>query len=195
MGLGENIYKHRTAKGWSQAGLADALEVSRQSVSKWENDTATPELDKLIKMSDLFEISLDGLVFGEKKAEDPAEKAQPVHKYSSRVVCGLIMLTFGMVFFLLSVFWGDNLYFGEVFGELLSSSIVLISIALLAPYNFTILKVCMIIYFLYTVICFGVLDLPNISNHLFVFITSIVLLVWFIVCGEHASKDKDKREE
>ncbi|MBR3972850.1 MAG: helix-turn-helix transcriptional regulator [Oscillospiraceae bacterium] len=61
MNLGENIYRLRTEKNMSQGSLADALGVSRQSVSKWENNSATPELDKLIKMSELFSVTLDEL--------------------------------------------------------------------------------------------------------------------------------------
>ena len=42
MSLGENIYKLRTGKRMSQEDFAAAMEVSRQSVSKWENDMAVP---------------------------------------------------------------------------------------------------------------------------------------------------------
>lgn len=59
MNLGEKIYQLRTEKNLSQGDLAERLEVSRQSVSKWENNTAVPDLDKLIKICDIFEISLD----------------------------------------------------------------------------------------------------------------------------------------
>ena len=62
MTLGERITKLRNAKGISQDTLALALGVSRQSVSKWETDASVPELDKLIKISEYFEISLDELV-------------------------------------------------------------------------------------------------------------------------------------
>ena len=62
MSLGENIYRLRTKKNMSQGDLADAMEISRQSVSKWENNSATPDLEKLIKMSELFEVTLDELV-------------------------------------------------------------------------------------------------------------------------------------
>ena len=74
MNLGEQIYQYRTAKNMSQGDLADALEVSRQSVSKWENNTAVPELDKIVKMAQLFGISLDALVTG---AEPKPEEAEP----------------------------------------------------------------------------------------------------------------------
>ena len=62
MNLGEHIFRHRSRLGWSQDRLAAALEVSRQSVSKWETGAAVPDLDRLVKMADLFGISLDELV-------------------------------------------------------------------------------------------------------------------------------------
>ncbi len=62
MRLGQNIFHHRSRLGWSQDRLAEALEVSRQSVSKWETGSTVPDLDKLMKMCDLFGISLDELV-------------------------------------------------------------------------------------------------------------------------------------
>ena len=73
MNLGERIYKFRTAKNMSQGDLADALEVSRQSVSKWENGTAVPELDKIVKMAQVFGVSLDELVTG----AEPAAPSEP----------------------------------------------------------------------------------------------------------------------
>ncbi len=66
MNLGERIYELRNEKNLSQGELADALDVSRQSVSKWENNMAVPDLDKLIKLCDIFEISLDELTGREK---------------------------------------------------------------------------------------------------------------------------------
>jgi len=64
MTLGERIRQYRSEKGMSQGDLADALEVSRQSVSKWENDQAVPELDKLMKTAEIFSLTLDELVRG-----------------------------------------------------------------------------------------------------------------------------------
>ena len=64
MSLGTTISRLRAEKKLSQGDLADALGVSRQSVSKWETDTSVPELDKLVKLSQLFGITLDELVTG-----------------------------------------------------------------------------------------------------------------------------------
>ena len=52
MNLGETIYRLRTGRGMSQDALAGALDVSRQSVSKWENNAAVPELVRLAKYMD-----------------------------------------------------------------------------------------------------------------------------------------------
>ena len=70
MNLGETIYRLRTEKQLSQGELAEMLEVSRQSISKWENNSAVPELEKLLRLSEIFEVSLDELVKGEEKTKD-----------------------------------------------------------------------------------------------------------------------------
>lgn len=198
MNLGESIYKHRTGKNWSQTDLADELDVSRQSVSKWENNTAIPDLDKLIKMASLFEVSLDILVFGEEpqQAEEPQVAtvqvpAEPTHHapFPTKVFIGVILFIFGTVFFLLSMFWGNNLAFGEEFGELFSAAIVLFSVSLIATYDFRVLAICSVIFFLYSVICHGILDITSIYSHLFSVIMSGVILVWFLVCGLHANPE------
>ena len=75
MTLGERIIKLRNSKGISQYTLAVALGVSRQSVSKWETDASVPELDKLIKLSEYFEISLDELIKGETHTSEPIPSA------------------------------------------------------------------------------------------------------------------------
>lgn len=65
MTLGERLIQLRAKAGLSQDTLAEQLGVSRQSVSKWENDASVPDLEKLVKLSGVFDISLDELVKGE----------------------------------------------------------------------------------------------------------------------------------
>ena len=60
--LEEKIMTLRKKKGWSQEELAFRLEVSRQSVSKWEMGTSVPELDKIIRMSEVFGCTTDYLL-------------------------------------------------------------------------------------------------------------------------------------
>ena len=84
MALNETIYRLRTEKGMSQGDLADALEVSRQSVSKWETGGATPDLDKLVKLSALFGVTLDELVKGETPAAKAPTQPEPQVIYVER---------------------------------------------------------------------------------------------------------------
>lgn len=68
MSLGTNLSELRIRAGLSQDALAEKLDVSRQSVSKWETDTSVPELEKLVRLAELFGVTLDELVLGAKPA-------------------------------------------------------------------------------------------------------------------------------
>ena len=99
MNLGENIYRYRIGKNLSQGDLANELEVSRQSVSKWENNSAVPELDKMIRMSRLFGVTIDELVYGA-KAEEKQEES-PIanwHLPPTRVIVGFFICTTAVLF-------------------------------------------------------------------------------------------------
>lgn len=105
MNLGEHIYRLRTQKNMSQGDLADALEVSRQSVSKWENNSAVPELEKLVKMAGLFGVSLDELVGSSPaKTEYPpveiCHSPVPVRSYAGLALlcCSILSLVLFLVF-------------------------------------------------------------------------------------------------
>lgn len=62
MTFGEKLSKIRKENNYTQEQLAEALGVSRQSVSKWEADIAFPETEKIIKISEIFGCSLDWLL-------------------------------------------------------------------------------------------------------------------------------------
>ncbi|BAE83738.1 DNA-binding helix-turn-helix protein [Desulfitobacterium hafniense DP7] len=114
MTLGEKIYELRTKNAMSQGDLANTLEVSRQSVSKWENNTSVPELDKLVKMSEVFSISLDELIRGEKTEEMQRETqspdiSAPPKGLPPRKIAGLFILGFGLIVFLFLSLLGDLL--------------------------------------------------------------------------------------
>ena len=64
MEFGNRLYELRKQKGLSQEELANRLEVTRQTVSKWEAGDSTPDMEKLAALGALFEISLDELVLG-----------------------------------------------------------------------------------------------------------------------------------
>jgi len=79
MTLGESINYYRKRAGLSQEELAQRVGVSRQAVSKWELDEATPEVGKLMALAAAFGVTTDQLLSGERPqgAPSPAEEAAP----------------------------------------------------------------------------------------------------------------------
>lgn len=106
MNLGENISRLRAARGMSQGDLAEALDVSRQSISKWETGGAVPELDKLLKLSALFGVTLDQLVTGEATGTPRAPEAPPAQSAAEpkgvttrrvvRQIAGIVLLSLAL---------------------------------------------------------------------------------------------------
>lgn len=132
MSLGERIYKLRTEKEMSQGELADALEVSRQSISKWETNGSVPELDKLVKLSELFGVSLDELITGKVQeqqpdapTEDPTPDVPPFEpkiiyiekpvrqSFTPAQILGVILLFCSLSAFILFACFGEKLDIGE----------------------------------------------------------------------------------
>lgn len=70
--LADKIINERKRNGWSQEDLAEQLNVSRQSISKWESAQAIPDIQKIIKMADLFGVSTDYLLKDEMEPADLA---------------------------------------------------------------------------------------------------------------------------
>ena len=76
MTLGKQISRLRAAKGLSQEDLANDLQVSRQSISKWEADIVLPETEKLLMLSEIFGVSLDTLLRDERTLDAMRENPQ-----------------------------------------------------------------------------------------------------------------------
>ena len=76
MNIAGRILELRKAKGISQEELADKIGISRQAVSKWESGQATPDVEKVLLLSDYFEVTTDYLL----KGIEPALKEMPPAK-------------------------------------------------------------------------------------------------------------------
>ena len=74
--LADKIIMLRKKAGMSQEQLAERLGVSRQSVSKWEGSQSMPDMDKAVKLADLFGLSLDSLIRDDLDVEDGVEAPQ-----------------------------------------------------------------------------------------------------------------------
>ena len=84
MKFNEKLVKLRKEAGLSQEELGNKLNVARQTVSKWELGETTPEMDKLVKMSEIFNITLDELI----KEENVNEK---INNTNSQKLAGLVI--------------------------------------------------------------------------------------------------------
>lgn len=85
--LANRLTKLRKEHGFSQEDLADKLGVSRQAVSKWERGEATPDMDNLIELSKIYNISLDEVVGN--KIEDKNDESKVIVKKDDKVIVEL----------------------------------------------------------------------------------------------------------
>lgn len=88
----EKLKSERKLRDWSQEELAEKLYVSRQSVSKWENGQNYPSIEIIIKVSDLFGITIDELLRSDE------ELTQKVIKDSRKLAYPRLLAAFDIVF-------------------------------------------------------------------------------------------------
>ena len=76
MNMADRIQYLRKARGMSQEELADIIGVSRQAVSKWESEQSTPDPEKIIILSEVFEVTTDYILKGIEPAKEKDEKGK-----------------------------------------------------------------------------------------------------------------------
>lgn len=104
MKIGNKIYQLRKLSGMTQEQLAEKLNISRQTLSKWENESNMPDIESIVHMSKLFQISLDELLLDEKEEqiqqitlEDLARIYTYNRKMSLLLCTGLLFLVIGIL--------------------------------------------------------------------------------------------------
>lgn len=112
MTLGEKLQKLRKARGWTQEELAEKVGVSRQSLSKWESDSALPDTANVIVLADLFGVTTDYLLREASHSDTPTpidassapavvQLIQPQKKAPpGALLTGYILLALGLTVFL-----------------------------------------------------------------------------------------------
>lgn len=109
MNLSDRIQYLRKARGISQEGLADQLGVSRQAVSKWESEQSMPDLDKIISMSNYFEVTTDYLLKGIEPVVQKEEEQSIKHRRIASNICYQLSLGFIGLGIILSIILADFL--------------------------------------------------------------------------------------
>ncbi len=92
MKFNEKLIKMRKEKGLSQEALGEKLDVARQTISKWELGETTPEMDKLVKLSELFEISLDELIKDDSEISVAEDTNNNLNNTNSQKLAGIVII-------------------------------------------------------------------------------------------------------
>lgn len=108
MDLGKHVKEHRARLGMSQEQLAEAIFVSRQTISNWETDRTYPDVQSLLLLSNLFEVSVDELIKGdvmEMKAVLTAEAKRMNRLGAIMAVCGIAAVVWAVVTVIMDLSW------------------------------------------------------------------------------------------
>ena len=109
MEIGEKIKAARTESGITQEQAAESLLVSRQTISNWENGKSLPDIVSVIKMSQLYNLSLDELLKGDCVMMEKIEKDMKLVKAEKKVVrYGFISVAVGVVILVLGELFEGN---------------------------------------------------------------------------------------
>ena len=141
MDFSEKLLTLRKANGLTQEQLAEKLEISRQSVSKWESGQATPELDKIVALSVIFDVTTDFLLKSSEIDDlsvktDMLEKQQQMllkREQQQRQIFGCVMYSLAIYLIFLAVYFIGHYYFeiwnpSVIFSEFLIATAAVIVI-------------------------------------------------------------------
>lgn len=108
MGLGRHVKEHRARLGMSQEQLAEAIFVSRQTISNWETDRTYPDVQSLLLLSNLFGVSVDELTKGdvmEMKAVLAAEAKRTNRLGAIMAACGTAAVVWAVATAVMDLGW------------------------------------------------------------------------------------------
>ena len=115
MKLAEKIFSLRKEKGFSQEQLAEKINVSRQSISKWESGQALPEIEKIIELSKIFQVTTDYLLLEDKDKPERVPSTIPAHEkesyYKEVKSFGFWQVVYIFVIALIFFIWLGSFYF------------------------------------------------------------------------------------
>lgn len=86
MEIGKKIKEARVASGLTQEQVAEELHISRQTISNWENEKSYPDIVSVVKLSDLYSVSLDDLLKGDVKMLEHLEESTDVVRSNKQLL-------------------------------------------------------------------------------------------------------------
>ncbi len=129
MDLGNRIKAEREKLNLSQDELAQRMNISRQAISKWETGKSYPDIEKILKLSEVFNLSLDELVKGDKNFQENLIKEGKT-SMSGLGILGFVLLALGIIV----VIWGGALnsvnFMNSGFMAFLIGGLILLTVGL-----------------------------------------------------------------
>lgn len=101
MEIGKQLKNARTASGLTQENVAEEIQVSRQTISNWENEKSYPDIMSVIKLSALYSISLDELLKGDSKMIEHLEESTNVVNSNRRLMIAIGVNVLLLILFIL----------------------------------------------------------------------------------------------
>lgn len=92
--IGDNIRRARILREMTQEYVSNELNISRQSISRWENGRGYPDVEKLVKLSVLYDVTMDYLLLGK---DDPSVANKPSFKSGVNCLTFKVMLVVGFL--------------------------------------------------------------------------------------------------
>ncbi|MFT3986000.1 MAG: helix-turn-helix transcriptional regulator [Lachnospiraceae bacterium] len=92
MDMAERLQDLRKKANYSQEQVSDMLGISRQAVSKWESGQGKPEIDNIIKLVEIYNVSADYILLGEKNAIQVEPKQKKELSHTARKTIGIIAI-------------------------------------------------------------------------------------------------------
>lgn len=102
MEIGKKLKNARIEAGLTQEKAAEKIDVSRQTISNWENEKSYPDIISVIALSDLYSVSLDELLKGDQKMAEHLEESTNVVK-SNKKLTGAILLNIILMMMILLI--------------------------------------------------------------------------------------------
>lgn len=131
MEIGKKLKNARMKSGFTQENVAEKINVSRQTISNWENEKSYPDIISVIELSDLYSISLDDLLKGDQEMMEHLEECTNVVRSNQKLIGAIILNVITVILLItLSMFLPDKSYYLLVVFcmAIMSSSVLLYQI-------------------------------------------------------------------
>lgn len=118
MEIEKKLKDARANAGLTQEQVTEKIMVSRQTISNWENGKSLPDIISIMNLSDLYQISIDELLKGDKRMKEKLEKDANVAKGNKGII-----LTTAIIFIVVAIIYSTSIFVGGAFYDFCASAI------------------------------------------------------------------------